>query len=248
LKIVLSRKGFDSKSGGQPSPIIDGVPISLPIPSGNYPSVSTYGKLGLGEIVSKANSRWAAETPCHEDPMFWESKCAFGQTGKAQSHLAKQKVAEGDVFLFFGLFAYEGRRDTHHRIFGYLKVEKVQPVGSQPRGHEAGCTPRQHPHTIEKWEGNGKWHSNNTIYIGHGGRAKKAHESLRLTKPDAPASHWLIPPWFREARLTYHQRRWREDGELRAVGRGQEFIADVGNKSEPIRWLHEVIAAIEGAE
>jgi hypothetical protein len=180
--------------------------------------------------------------------MFWESKCAFGQTSKAQSHLANRKVAKGDVFLFFGLFAYEGRHDPHHRIFGYLKVEKVQPVGSEPRGDEAGFTPRQHPHTIETWEGNGKWDANNTIYIGPGGRAKKAHADLRLTKPGGPASHWLIPQLFREAGLTYHQRRWREDGGLHAVGRGQEFIADVGSKSEPKRWLHEVIAAIEGVE
>ena len=91
MKIVLSRKGFDSTSGGAPSPIIDGVPYSLPIPTGKYPSKSTYRDLGLGDIVSKANSRWTAETPCHEDPMFWEDKCAFGQRGAAQSHLKKMK-------------------------------------------------------------------------------------------------------------------------------------------------------------
>ena len=168
--------------------------------------------------------------------------------GRSAISLKKNEVGIGDVFLFFGLFAYEGGHDPHHRIFGYLKVEKVQPVGSEPRGDEAGFTPRQHPHTIEKWEGNGKWDANNTIYIGPGGRAKKAHPDLRLTKPGGPASHWLIPQLFREAGLTYHQRRWREDGGLHAVGRGQEFIAHVGSKSEPKRWLHEVIAAIEGVE
>ena len=32
MKIILSRKGFDSSSGGGPSPIVDGRCLSLPIP------------------------------------------------------------------------------------------------------------------------------------------------------------------------------------------------------------------------
>jgi hypothetical protein len=33
MKVILSRKGFDSASGGMPSPILpDGTLISLPIP------------------------------------------------------------------------------------------------------------------------------------------------------------------------------------------------------------------------
>ena len=246
LKIVLSRKGFDSASGGAPSPIVDGAPISLPIPSTERPSVSTYGALGLGDIVSKVNKKWTADTLCHEDPMFWEDKCAFGQTGAAQSHLENNGVGVGDVFLFFGLFAEWGGNDRHHRIFGYLNVEEVRAIRSQPRGDEAGRTPRQHPHTIEKWDTDGKWDSNNTIYLGRGGRAKQAHAVLRLTKPGGPTSHWCVPQWLRETELTYHQRAWRwlEGGTLRVVGRGQEFVADVGDRPEPKKWLDEVIAAI----
>ncbi len=40
MKIIISRKGFDSKYGGCPSPIIGNRPISLPIPIG--PSFQTY--------------------------------------------------------------------------------------------------------------------------------------------------------------------------------------------------------------
>jgi len=37
MKFILSRKGFDSKSGGYPSPIFpDGSLISLPIPAHEY--------------------------------------------------------------------------------------------------------------------------------------------------------------------------------------------------------------------
>jgi hypothetical protein len=33
VRIIFSRKGFDSASGGCPSPIVDGMPIPLPIPT-----------------------------------------------------------------------------------------------------------------------------------------------------------------------------------------------------------------------
>ena len=218
MKIVFSRKGFDSTSGGAPSPIIKGVPISLPIPRGKYPSVSTYGALGLGDRVFEANSKWAADTPCHEDPMFWEDKCAFGQTGAAQSHLANHGVGVGDVFLFFGLFA-EGGRDRHHRIFGYLNVERVFKIGAHPTGEglwrALEGAPRQHPHTIAKWDSGGKWDDNNTIYVGRGGKAKNAHKALRLTKEGGQTSNWVVRAWLRETKkLTCHEKRWRwlDDG------------------------------------
>ena len=52
-----------------------------------------------------------------------------GQCGAAQSHLANQGVGEGDVFLFFGLFAGEnGAR--HHRIFGWLEAQNVEPIAA----------------------------------------------------------------------------------------------------------------------
>jgi hypothetical protein len=247
LKIVFSRKGFDSKSGGGPSPIIDGVLFSLPIPSGKYPSRSTYRDLGLEESVSKASKKLTPETLCHEDPMFWNGKCAFGQTGISQYHLARNGVKEGDIFLFFGLFAELGSQDRHHRIFGYLSVEKVIPIGSQPKGDELEPMLRQHPHTIRDWETNENWGPNNTIYFGRGRTTTKPLDVLRLTKLGGPTSHWVVPSWLRETELTYHRRGtcWPEDGSLRVVARGQEFIADIENKPEPKEWVNERIAAIE---
>jgi hypothetical protein len=247
MRIIFSRKGFDSASGGTPSPIIDGVPNGLPIPTDKYPSETTYKKLGLGDILSRAKSRWTAEDLCHEDPMFWDDRCAFGQTATAQSHLKKRGVRDGDVFLFFGLFAEVGSTDRHHRIFGYLKVEELRLIGSQPRGDEVKGAQRKHPHTIAKWDAEGKrWDENNTIYLGPGRKAKRADPTLRLTKPGGPTSHWVVPQWLRETKLTYHrqEKRWLEDGTLRVVGRGQEFVAEVGDRPEPKKWLDEVIAAI----
>jgi Nucleotide modification associated domain 3 len=251
MKIIFSRKGFDSTSGGKPSPIIDGVPYSLPIPAGKYPSVSTYRHLGLGDALSKVKIKSKVDDPCHEDPMFWGDRCAFGQTSAAQSHLTKNDVGVGDVFLFFGLFEKPGSNDRHHRIFGYLNVERILKIGADPNEAELrrilDGAPRQHPHTIANWKSGGKWDGKNTIYVGRGKKAKNADGALRLTKPDGPLTHWRVPDWLSETRLTYHRQdnRWIEKGALHVVGRGQEFVADIGNLPDPKKWLATMIATIE---
>src|SRR4029450_11040295 len=90
MKIVFSRKGFDSGAGGAPSPIMEGRPISLPIPTPRR-SLTTYAALGLGEIVEQVTKgRLSRSSLCHYDPMFEAGRCAFGQTGAAQSHLRNQ--------------------------------------------------------------------------------------------------------------------------------------------------------------
>ena len=105
MKLVFSRKGFDSASGGFPSPIVDGVPVSLPIPAKER-SHTTYADLGLGTLVEHVTGRrLTGANLCHCDPMFENGRCAFGQIAAAQSHLANNGVSVGDVFLFFGLFS-----------------------------------------------------------------------------------------------------------------------------------------------
>jgi len=132
VQIILSRKGFDSAAGGVPSPIVNGEPISLPIPT-KMRSETTYELAGLGELVARTTKgRVRPEDLCHEDPMFYAGRCAFGQTGAAQTHLTKRGVGVGDVFIFFGLFAEENGRDRHHRIFGFLKVEEIATIGAHP--------------------------------------------------------------------------------------------------------------------
>lgn len=255
MRIVFSRKGFDTKFGGVPSPIINGVPYSLPIPTGDYPSVSTYDDLELGDALSKAKPKGGltAHCRCHEDPMFWHDTCAFGQTSGAQGVLKNGEVKVGDVFLFFGLFREQGSDARHHRIFGYLKVEEMFPIDTPTRGEEvwrrleAEGAQRRHSHTIAIWDNGGAWQKNNTIYLGRGRKAKRASDMLRLTKPDRPASFWSVPECLREARLPQRTWRWCEDGTLRVIV-GQEFVADVRDLPEPKRWLDAIIAAIETNE
>ena len=239
MKLIFSRKGFDSSSGGCPSPIICGRPISLPIPT-DHRSCTTYGDLDLGDIVDHATrGKLNGKSLCHFDPMFENGRCAFGQTDKAQKHLENNQVGDGDVFLFFGLFAYPNRVDPHHRIFGYLKVDEVLRVGSnpsledQPRGFSI-----QHPHTI------GEWNSSNAIYVGSAGFANSDHPELRLSVSGENKSIWQVPSWVRETGLTYHRKswRWRDDGTLQSVSRGQEFITDIGKRNDAKEWLENIVA------
>lgn len=244
MKISFSRKGFDSGAGGAPSPIIEGEPISLPIPT-RHRSVTTYGDVGLGEIVERVTrGRISGTDLCHRDPMFQDGRCAFGQIAAAQSHLDNQGFGVGDVFLFYGLFADERGRDRHHRIFGYLRVSEKLALGSTPLASPCcleGFTHR-HPHTI------GAWNDNNTLYFGHGNVARSASQELRLSKPGA-VSNWRIPEWLRGASLSYHSKptRWAIDGELNIVCRGQEFVTDsIAENVAARRWIDDIIQEIEG--
>jgi hypothetical protein len=95
--------------------------------------------------------------------MFSNGRWAFGQTGAAQTHLATNGVGLGDVFLFFGLFASRDGTGRHHRIFGYMQVDEVRPLGARPSENDnATGFLRRHPHTI------GDWEQNNCLYLGSG--------------------------------------------------------------------------------
>ena len=151
MKIILSRKGFDSANGGHPSPILsDGKLVSLPIPSKddstsfadvllckNKTYYDLMQNLGIKEIRYDGSTEWQKlqkDTECHLDPDIY--RCAitrvpewvplFGQTGAAQTHLERNGVNEGDVFLFFGWFKrYHDRSDKgKHVIFGYFQIGK----------------------------------------------------------------------------------------------------------------------------
>jgi hypothetical protein len=128
VKIILSRKGFDSENGGFASPILpDGDLISLPIPDDSaevsysclhYDNEKTYCSLmkSLNKGRIKVNKKWQTleeSTKCHLDPDIAKNiikgradgwRGVFGQIDQAASHLHNQDVEEGDIFLFFGWF------------------------------------------------------------------------------------------------------------------------------------------------
>jgi hypothetical protein len=128
MKVILSRKGFDSAFGGYPSPILpSGEMVSLPIP---YKKDNIrYSDIKTGESIYhnlmnmmkdlkreiKSDGEWQdlnEDTRCHLDPDIHRDSIdrepgwrpCFGQDGASQSHLENQGVSENDLFLFFGWF------------------------------------------------------------------------------------------------------------------------------------------------
>lgn len=241
MKIIFSRKGFDSGSGGGSSPIVDGKPVSLPIPDSKGIARTTYGDLGLGVLASAASrGAYGADSLCHHDPMFLpDDRCVFGQVGAAQTHLANHDVGRGDVFLFFGRFEGDGQ-SPHHRIFGYCKVERVIDLASCEKTVRAEYAALYHPHAL------GMHGNNDTLYVGPGRMAESARDGLRLTAPGEALSRWERPKWLRRGGLSYHDAEWRwaERDRLIAVSRGQEFVADIGRRQAPREWLARVLEAI----
>lgn len=127
MRIVLSRKGFDSSYGGYPSLIMpNGQMISLPIPndgdskkyskiSGGYQDMSLYDIMKQVKdsiYLGKNKNDLSKESACHLDPDLKDSswpraknwKGCFGQIGSASSVLNNNNIAKGDLFLFFGWF------------------------------------------------------------------------------------------------------------------------------------------------
>src|SRR5579863_6503541 len=132
MKIILSRKGFDSGIGKVPSPILpSGQLCSLPIPetvsSENAPRYRDilYDGQPLGKLVSDlTRGNISPDTPAHLDPDInsasvprlpgWRG--VFGQAGAAERHLQNQGVEAGDVFLFYGWFRRVERSGGTYRF------------------------------------------------------------------------------------------------------------------------------------
>lgn len=148
MKIVLSRKGFDSGSGGVPNPILpDGRLVPLPIPSKGDRQIFervTINDMPLGQLVEDLTERRIERSGrCHVDPDLdartsarlpgWRP--AFGQAGAAQGHLSRYGVSNGDLFLFFGWFRaversggrwrYVRGAPNLHLIFGWMRIGEV---------------------------------------------------------------------------------------------------------------------------
>ncbi len=140
MKIILSRKGFDSSAGGIANPILpDGTMLSMPIPGGND-EIYSYKDLNFNSEkyninyadllnqLSKKKKDWKNEN-CHLDPDIraglrdvdenW--KPAFGQIGAAQTILTNASVEKDDLFLFFGWFK---QTKCENDEFKYVKKRK----------------------------------------------------------------------------------------------------------------------------
>ena len=146
MKIILSRKGFDSASGGVPSPILeDGTMISLPIP---YAKGESYRNIRtglpefdhMGRLVEELSKNGTAASKAHLDPDLNPASISrapdwrgtFGQSSSQQSYLDKNHVETGDLFLLYrrvertgqGKLQFVKGEPRKHVIFGWLNLDR----------------------------------------------------------------------------------------------------------------------------
>ncbi|QKE40291.1 MAG: hypothetical protein HO274_02300 [Ferrovum myxofaciens] len=250
MRLIFSRKGFDSQYGGVPSPILpDGRVVSLPIPSsGDLQRLGVLRAEGIDLGVLTADlthNRIDAQTAVHVDPDLhgpalarasaWRP--AFGQIAAAQGHLQKQGVGPGDLFLFFGWFRKVERIDgvwryvpgspDMHTLFGWLQVGEVLPVtGRVDEVLNCHSWLREHPHiaAADRFSS-----TNNTIYV--------AAESLCLggTNTGHPGGG-IFERFIPSLRLTADGRKrscWRLPAWFMPVD-GRHALSYHGNRS---RWV-----------
>jgi hypothetical protein len=226
MKLILSRKGFDSAHGGCPSPIVDGRLCPLPIPDAgaptSYEDISSLRGTTIAQLVGDlTRGRIRPGDGAHLDPDLRRGALAraarwrpiFGQAGAAQSHLWRHQVGTGDLFLFFGCFrraeqiagAFRFVRGAPklHAIFGWLQVGRVVRATNGLAAEIPWA--RGHPHLAAP-----ERYKNNTLYF-----ASERLSSVRIdasgagtfdrlapglilsqTDPYLQCSQWRLPRWF----------------------------------------------------
>ncbi len=252
MRVVLSRKGFDSSAGGMPSPILpDGTLLSLPIPDKG--GTVRYADLHHGEssfldIIKqlKPTSKIKANYTCHLDPDLVETVAPrssswlplFGQCNQSQAHLAQHGIGVGDLFLFWGWFRQTERiagklrycpnTPDVHLIWGYMKVQRVVTGKQMPPEYT------YHPH--------GRWAlESNAIYEGDPAQTGvlNYHPKLVLTKTGMTRSKWEVPEFFKRIAISYHSKASFHDGYFQSALRGQEFVLEECKEAE--EWAEELI-------
>lgn len=260
MKLILSRKGFDSGYGGMPSPILpDGTLLSMPIPSDDemeYKSL-TYNGQNYLDILRQLKSDFD-KTNCHLDPDIRKGCfdrddswiAAFGQSDSALSHLNNQGIKAGDVFLFFGWFRqtefdsngnlrFIKNAPNLHVIYGYLQVGKILSDWKEIKDIY------WHPHAdLRKRD-----KLLNAIYIAankfmdtnfEGYGTFKYSEKYVLTKQgEEKRTHWALPSCLAHKKMTYHSEKNYVDGYFRSACRGQEFVVDCDDEIK--NWVISLV-------
>lgn len=183
MKVILSRKGFDSGYGGSPSPVLpDGTMLSLPIPVTDptigynelFYNGKTYSEI-ICELMGKeikieGEGYFPIENvSCHLDPDVRREcyerkdgwKGIFGQSNAAFTHLKNQEVGSEDVFLFFGWFRKtlleNGKLKYDPKCKGFHAIYGYLQVGEYKKINETN---------FEEW----------TLYHPHVSRGREASD------------------------------------------------------------------------
>lgn len=259
MKIILSRKGFDSGAGGMPSPIMpNGTLLSLPIPDKNsgrrFSEVSYDGKT-YEQIIKELNPNFSHEF-CHLDPDIRNdciNNCpenwrpAFGQQGAALTHLKNYGLDIGDLFIFFGWFRQTEFQNNgklsftgpdKHIIYGFMKVDEII---KGTKNIYTNCP--WHPHSKKEIPLSLFSDDNNWLIIpkkdNYG--VLKYSEKRVLTMDGMTRTKWNLPDFFKDVEISYHSKNAWKDSYFQSVARGQEFVITKPNK-EILNWVQNIIS------
>ena len=258
MKVILSRKGFDSGAGGMPSPILpDGTLLSMPIPREDAYTFDQlfYRDKSYKEILKELNQSFSGTT-CHLDPDIRMGCCpraddwvaAFGQAGAALTHLENQGVGVGDLFLYFGWF-----KATEYDAMGRLRFVKGAPdiqviygylqVGQVLKGTEQIKQLPWHPHSAFPEHLNAIYVASDKVLDldipGYG--VFTYSDNLVLTKLGESRSRWLLPSCLVGKNISYHSAQNVRDGYFQSAMRGQEFVVDADTAI--LTWVRSLIQA-----
>lgn len=233
MKVIISRKGFDSEYGGNPSPILpDGTMISFPIPEDNtgiyYKDLWVNKNLSYLDLMNQLGlKKYNTTSTAHLDPDInknikqrnssWDA--IFGQNSSAASHLNNQGVGVGDVFLFFGWFKNIIQTSNGYKydpndkkgkyvLWGYLEIGQKIAIDSK------GTYPTHyltHPHfKNRKLKTNTAFIASKTLSFNSslsGAGVFMFNENLVLSDGNSNKSKWNLPIFFHPSygtSMTYH--------------------------------------------
>ncbi len=273
MKIVFSRKGFDSSSGGKPSFIFpDGSLFSVPIPTKN--DKLTFGDLQFSyagdsahKILNQVTNGLHDENGiCHHDPMEIQhdngKNLVLGQFGRPDAQLRNGGIDKGDLFLFFGWFRHidkingkwqyvTGSREIHI-IWSYMEVGSIHRLNDMSDVKRKELFKQksflnEHPHVQRP-----NFEDNNSLYVSQQHKMFSYDEKRCLTdiKEYKYKSKWRLPKSFNHPSSYTYIKDFVLEGDdvtMRSPGRGQEFILNldsIENKTEKNNIIKHVNSII----
>lgn len=226
MRLILSRKGFDSSAGGCANALTaDDRLVPFPIPDADAPlsyadvrhehvdlagliEALTGGKVKAGDGAHLDPDLCARSLPTR--PSGWRP--LFGQCGAAQRHLENHGIAVGDLFLFYSWFRrvcetphgprFDPRGADEHILYGWFQVGSIMHLDDRPAPRCAGLA--QHPHRF------GRRPAPNVVYrassrlvlpglagtMPGAGQWSTRRPDRVLTEPGQSRSSWILPGWF----------------------------------------------------
>lgn len=267
MKVILSRKGFDSSHGGSPSPILDGTLLSMPIPSENDNDAKyddlCYNGVSYSNILEQLHQRKNfSGCHCHADPDIRQNnrkkniinwKPAFGQCGTAQRILTNAGVDKNDIFLFFGWFHQVEKINGKYKFVSSPKTDFYRSsdlhiiygyleIGEQITDPNEICKYFWHPHS------NGNY-INNTLYIptehlsfnkalpGYG--TLDFRKDRVLTKKNCNRATWNAYDFLMPEHIYGNRKNSAKSDGLYYAGQWQELV--IYESEELIDWVKNIL-------